>query len=375
MYGASGLAGASLCAALRGAGFAVRLVGRDRARLERAAAELGDGAPVHVARADDRGALAAAFVGAQVVVNAAGPFATLGEEVVASAIACGCHYLDLCAEQAVLRRVFERRDAEARRAEVAVVPGAAFSVALGDLLAARAAAELLEHRDDGPTVRHVAAPRLRSAEPLALSIGYLFEDLTLPPGAQASVFANLHAPLVAWRHDRWDPERPGRRQRTFNPGPFPGEPEERASYEREAFSLGAGDNLTIPRHVAAESVDTYLSVTRQPGVHRALRLTAMVASLLPPQAASVLVPFTGSTERYAATRFAVVASAELPFAARHAIALGRDLYATSTELTARLAAILARRPRGPVGVLAPAEVVRAPAFLDELARDGVLALR
>ncbi|MBK7534115.1 MAG: saccharopine dehydrogenase NADP-binding domain-containing protein [Myxococcales bacterium] len=409
VYGASGLAGASLCRALAASGMQVHLVGRDRSKLEAAAATLPPGAAyeISVAAVEDRAKLVAAFVGARVVVNAAGPFASVGDAVVTSAIAAGCHYLDLCGEQAVLRHVFERCDAAARHAEVAVVPGAGFAVAMGDLLAATAAARLLEHHDDGPTVRHIAGKRLTSAEPLAISVAYLFDDLTLSAGAQASVFANLHAPMVVWRRDRWDTERAGRRARSFNPGPPPADdaiaprraptadpapPQSRppgadahgsaispagvaASYEREAFSLGGGDNLTIPRHIAATSVDTFLSLSRRPQVHQALRLAAMAASLLPAAAASLLVPSPPDPSAYAATRFAVVAAAEHPFDVRYSVAHGRDLYATSTVITCRLALALARRPQGPCGVLAPAEIVRAPSFLAELARDRVIALR
>ncbi len=377
VYGASGMAGGAICRALARSGnpkAALRLVGRDRGRLEEVAASLPACEGVRVAGAEDRVALAAAFVGCKVVVNAVGPSAPLGDEVVQSAIACGSHYLDVCAEQAVLRRVVERCDAAARHGHVAVVPGAGFSAALGDLLAAAATAQLLGHKDDGPTVRQAPGPRLSSAEPIDVAIGYLFDDLTLSPGAQSSVFANLHAPMVAWRRDRWDAERPGRRQRTFHAGPAPGEA---LPSSRQAFSLGGGDNLTIPRHVAAHAVDTYVSVSRSPGVHRALRLAALAASWLPPQASSLLVPSRVEAQDYAATRFTVIASAQHPLEGKQAVAFGRDLYATSAELTARLALALARRQAGgaaPVGVLAPAEIVRAPAFLAELERDGVLTL-
>lgn len=369
VYGASGLAGAALCRALAApaAGavpIALRLVGRDRRRLE--ALEL-PGATIHVAAAEDGAALTAAFAGCRAVVNAAGPFARLGDPVVATAIAAGSHYLDLCAEQAVLRHVFERYDAPARHGHVAVVPGAAFS-ALGDLLAATAAARLLaegsEGRDEGPVVRQVPLRRLTSSDRLELSLGYLFDELSLSPGAQASVFANLHAPMVVWRRDRWDPERPGRRQRTFNDG----------TTSREAFSVGGADNITIPRHVAAHSVDTYLSLSRQPAFHRALRLTALAASWLPAEASALLVPSVPAATEYAATRFTVVATAEHPFDARHVLVHGRDLYATSTAITSRLALALALRPTGPTGVLAPSEIVRAPAFLAELAAASVLEL-
>jgi uncharacterized protein YbjT (DUF2867 family) len=221
VYGCTGMAGAALCHALLRADAEVRLVGRHRGRLEALAARLPRPAELAVAAIDDRAALIAAFVGCRVVVNAAGPFAALGDGVVTSAIACGSHYLDLCAEPAALRRVIETCDAAARHAQVAVVPGAAFAVAMGDLLAATAAARLLGHHDDGPTVRHTAGRRLAGAPPVSVAVGYLFDDLALPPGAQASLFANLHAPTLVWRRDRWDEERPGRRQRSFNPGPRP----------------------------------------------------------------------------------------------------------------------------------------------------------
>lgn len=399
VYGASGVAGAALGRALAAAGARVRWVGRSRARLATAMASCPTARPeeLALAEADDHAALVAAFAGAAVVVNAAGPFAAVGDGVLSAAIAAGCHYLDLCAEQAVIRRVFESFDAAARHAEVTVVPGAGLASALGDLLAATATARLLDHHDEGPTVRDAEGARLGGAQPLALSIGYLFDDLALPAGAQASVFANLGAPMVVWRRDRWDPERPGRRTRTFNPGPMPDGAElapARArgadprgadaatalaappvGVERDAFSLGGGDTITVPRHVVAASIDTYLSLSRKAPVQRALRLAALAASWLPAGASQLLVPTPIDPAALAATRFAVVATAEHPFDARHAVAHGRDLYATSTVLTSRLALALARRERGPTGVRAPAELLRAPAFLAELAADHVIALR
>ncbi len=441
VVGATGVAGRALGAALRSLAPSapLRLVGRDRAQLEALAAQLGGPVDVALAEVGDRAALQRAFAGCAVVASAAGPFAPLGDHAVHAAIASGCHYLDLCAEQAVIRRVFERCDAAARHGKVAVVPGAGFTVTAGDLLAAAAAAALLGHDDVGPTVREAPGKRLTSAQPLSVAIGYLFDELTLSPGAQSSVFANLHAPMVAWRRDRWDAERPGWRRRTFHPGamaelaplesaasgtgpmaamteadadalvgtasgtgqmpalPDPdATPREGAAagagqpagaeadpppvvptivLSREAFSLGGGDNITIPRHLAAHAVDTYVSLSRNPTFTRALRLAAFAASWLPAQAASVLVPSKTSADEYRATRFTVVAVVEHPFDRRQLVAHGKDLYATSSAITARLALALLHRPASaPVGVLAPAEIVRARPFLEELARAGLLTL-
>lgn len=397
IVGATGVAGRALAAAVRGLAplAPLRLVGRDRVALDELAAALGGGVEVALADVGDRATLERAFAGCAVVASAAGPFAPLGDHAVHAAIACGCHYLDVCAEQAVIRRVFERCDAAARRGKVAVVPGAGFTVTVGDLLAASAAAELLGHEDPGPVTREAPGPRLTSAQPLSVAIGYLFDELTLSPGAQSSVFANLHAPMVAWRRDRWDAERPGWRRKTFHPGavaelapttgttaesepaPQPVVPSIVPSIvlTREAFSLGGGDNITIPRHLAAHAVDTYVSLSRNPNVTFALRVAAFAASWLPAQASSVLVPSKTSADDYAASRFTVVGVVEHVFDRRQRVAHGQDLYATSAAITARLAlALLARGEGAPVGVLAPAEIVRAPRFLDELVAAGLLTL-
>lgn len=393
IVGATGVAGRALAAAVRGLAplAPLRLVGRDRVALDELAAALGGGVEVALADVGDRATLERAFAGCAVVASAAGPFAPLGDHAVHAAIACGCHYLDVCAEQAVIRRVFERCDAAARRGKVAVVPGAGFTVTVGDLLAASAAAELLGHEDPGPVTREAPGPRLTSAQPLSVAIGYLFDELTLSPGAQSSVFANLHAPMVAWRRDRWDAERPGWRRKTFHPGavaelapttgttaesePAPQPVVPSIVLTREAFSLGGGDNITIPRHLAAHAVDTYVSLSRNPNVTFALRVAAFAASWLPAQASSVLVPSKTSADDYAASRFTVVGVVEHVFDRRQRVAHGQDLYATSAAITARLAlALLARGEGAPVGVLAPAEIVRAPRFLDELVAAGLLTL-
>jgi len=175
VYGASGFTGRLVAAELRRLGLPVRLSGRDRARLQAVAKEIG-GAEVAAAPVHDAGALAAAARGATVVVSCAGPFLRVGEPVVRAAIDAGAHYLDTTGEQAFLRDVLERFDSAARRAGVAVVPSCGFEIALGDYLAARAAARVPGRPASGG-----------DPDPLdELVVAYAVEHFRPTPGTRAS---------------------------------------------------------------------------------------------------------------------------------------------------------------------------------------------
>ena len=102
--------------------------GRSRERLA------GLGVPVRVATAADPAALAAAFEGACVVVNAAGPFHLTAAPVLAACIKAGAHSVDVGGEGPVFEALM-RYDEPARRAGVMVMPGAGYVMAASDALA------------------------------------------------------------------------------------------------------------------------------------------------------------------------------------------------------------------------------------------------
>jgi short subunit dehydrogenase-like uncharacterized protein len=99
-------------------------------------------ASFRVAALEDEDALRSAFAGSAVVVNVGGPFQTTWEPVVAAALDVGAHYVDFAAEQAPLAAIFERADASAKDAGVAVAPAMGFFGAFGDVLAALVARDL-----------------------------------------------------------------------------------------------------------------------------------------------------------------------------------------------------------------------------------------
>src|SRR4051794_17073527 len=148
VYGATGLVGGRVCAALDEAGVPFIAAGRRRSALDKLA-HLVEPAEVRVAEVDHHDDLVRAFAGAQVVVNCAGPLAELGEPVLLAAFDAGAHYVDVGGDQTFLHGLYERHDSTARKSGRVVVPGCGINCALGDWAAAWAAAHVCEVTDPG----------------------------------------------------------------------------------------------------------------------------------------------------------------------------------------------------------------------------------
>jgi short subunit dehydrogenase-like uncharacterized protein len=116
VYGASGYTGREIALELDRRGAHPVLVGRSADRLREVARGLSE-SDFRVAPLEDGEALRSAFAGMAVVVNAAGPFQTTCEPIVAAALEVGAHYVDfVAAGQPPLVALFERWDAPAKAA-------------------------------------------------------------------------------------------------------------------------------------------------------------------------------------------------------------------------------------------------------------------
>jgi len=148
LFGATGFTGGLTAEALArragegpGGGRPLRfaLAGRSREKLEavrKRLEALGPGARdvgILEARADDPASLERMAAQARVVATTVGPYAELGEPVVAACVARGCHYVDITGEPAFVDRVIERYDAPARNAGLRVVPCCGFDSIPPDL--------------------------------------------------------------------------------------------------------------------------------------------------------------------------------------------------------------------------------------------------
>ena len=366
VFGAAGVVGRRVCAELAATATPFEIAGRRADELDAIARELPV-AHAHVADTRDPATLAAAFAGARVVVNAAGPLHASAEPVLEAALTAGAHYLDVGGEQAALVELHERHESTARRAGLVAMPGAGVDCLLGDLAAAWAAHHLCGIADQGPVVRTEPAPRLAEDRPLdEIAISYVFDELTLSAGSQRALFASVGKRPLVWRRDRWEPGRAGDHRRV-NAGPALGG-------DRTAVAYAAGDVITVPRHVAVNLVTTYASTTRRAGASTALRLLARAAPLLPRSASGLLAPYAPPDADYSRTRFAVVAQVRRGFAAAQIVVRGRDLYRTTAAIAAWAARQLVTRTSGATGMRAPGELFRAEPALRELATIAGLTI-
>jgi len=131
VYGASGHTGRFVVDELLRRGLAPVLAGRSADRLAGAG-------PRDLERRtfglDDPGRLRDSLEDVAAVVNCAGPFLDTALPLARAAVDAGAHYLDVTAEQHVVRDLYAELDGPARAAGVAVVPAMAFYGGLADLL-------------------------------------------------------------------------------------------------------------------------------------------------------------------------------------------------------------------------------------------------
>jgi short subunit dehydrogenase-like uncharacterized protein len=348
VYGATGFTGRLVCASLRRRGVAFGIAGRDRAKLDALASELGGDIDTREAPLFDPELLYAALSDAGVIVSCAGPFSKLGEPVLRAALHAGAHYLDTTGEQAFMRDIYQRYEAAARRAGVCFVNACAFEVALGDWAAALAGEAMGA-----------------ASEPVdEVTVAYALEGFHRSRGTQLSALEQLAAPGVVWERDRWDPMPPAAEKRTFGfPAPFGA---------RTAISFPSGEVITVPRHVPAHRVQTYLSLppgplgavaSRAGGFFGAVARSPLMGIARRRVAGAPEGPTPGQRE---VNDFAVAATATRGFESAHVCITGTDVYGTTGEIVALgVARLLDGGPRC-AGVCAPAEAFDARESLAQL---------
>jgi len=317
VYGAGGHTGRFVLAELRRRGIPALAVGR-------AAAALPAGVPVRVAAVDDAPALDAAFAGCAVVINCAGPFLDTVGPVIAAALRVGASYLDVTAEQASALDVFERFDAPARAAGVAVIPAAGFYGGLADLLAT---ALLGTHAEEVDLTVAVALDRWwptagtrktgeRNTVPRLVMEGGRLVPLPLPAAESTRRFGAPHG-------------------------------------EQATIALPFSEVITISRHLRVRRLHAELTRSSLDEIRD--------ASTPPPSATDAL--------GRSAQRFEMVVEARRGDTLRTAVARGQDIYAVSAPLVVEAAARLLRPGSVRAGALAPGQAFDARDFLRAMAPE------
>ena len=233
VYGATGYTGRLVAAELRRRGAEMVLAGRNRAKLEILAEDLGGQIAIRDASLDDPTALRELLEPCAAVIACAGPFLKHGEPVLAAAIEARTHYLDTTGEQPFMRKVFEAYGRKAGRAGVALVTAMGFDYAPGDMIAALTA-EGMEPLDE-------------------IVLAYAVQGFGVTRGTALSALGMMAGGDAEWRDGElasaprgvgggsWDFPDPIGRQRMLR--------------------YAAGEHITVPRHVRTARVRTLLTAS------------------------------------------------------------------------------------------------------------------
>ena len=319
----------------------VVLTGRDPSRLDRLAAEAAiPGAETALVDVRDPASLARTIRAGDVVISCAGPFAELGEPVVARCVEAGASYVDTTGEQPWMREMRERYHEPARAAGVAIVNGMAFEWALGDCAAA-----LLARRG-----------RIR-----ALDVIYAWGGTASSRGTRRTSLRIIGARAWELEAGRWRRRPAASARRTFI---FAG------GRARWAVAFGAGEVVTVPRWSDAATVRGWLVMGRRNALAARALSPALpwVVPLLRPVLERIATRAEDPTDSdRAESVFTIRLEAELEDGSRVASEVaGADPYG----LTATIAVAGAERALGPdraSGVIAPSQLVDPGRLLDDLA--------
>lgn len=133
LYGANGYVGEAAARLAVQQGLKPILAGRDAAKIEPLAGELG--LEFRACALEDAAALDRALRGVPLVLHLAGPYKFTAKPMVDACLRAGVHYLDITGEMPVFEAL-AARDAEAKARKVMLLPAVGFDVVPTDCLAA-----------------------------------------------------------------------------------------------------------------------------------------------------------------------------------------------------------------------------------------------
>jgi short subunit dehydrogenase-like uncharacterized protein len=340
LYGATGFTGHLAAHAMERAGVSMVLAGRNRESLERMAREFENEHPIAVARHDDAEAVGELASMGRVLASTAGPFAEVGELIVAAAVSRGSHYLDSTGETEFMAQTYRRHHAAAREQGVVVMNSCAFEYVFGDC-----AVELALD----------AFPRARS-----LRVSYWVPDKAVTRGTALSALGILFS-------RRGMKTRPVGQRIDF-PEPIGGS---------WAVTYAGGEAEFLPRRRPEVKISTLMNMpelaARSTGL---LPVLAGMANLAPVQAgirrAVQRLPDGPNEARRARQEWMILVEVDPEEAGRRRLVItGADPYGLTGEVLARTAARLVAGKHRATGVLSPAQAFDPEETLDSMAELGV----
>ena len=352
VYGATGYTGRLVAAELQRRGAEFVLAGRNEAKLEIVAEDVGS-APIRAVPLDDADGLRELFEPCSVVIACAGPFQQHGEPVLAAALDAGTHYLDTTGEQTFMRKVFEAYGAKAADAGVVAVTAMGFDYVPGDMIAA------LVSDGMGPLDE--------------IALAYWTRGFGPTRGTALSALGMLRGGDFEWRDGELQPASQSVGRGSWD---FP-EPVGRQRMVR----YPAGEHVTVPRHVDTQSVRTMLTASSVMPIPRlgftapftmpAVQLMVKTPVRRALEAAISRLPEGPDSEQRRASRLMVVCEAVEGSRRRRGVVTGQDAYGLTARTTVEAALRCAAPGYDRTAALAPSEAFAPSEFLDALAGAGL----
>lgn len=344
LYGATGYTGRLTAAALQERGLSFAIAGRDRAKLEKLAAETG-GPQIHVIPSGNRAALVQALEGSKVLVTCVGPFVDHGEMALQAAIEAKVHYVDSTGEGTFVAKVIAE-DAAALNAGVALAPAMGFDEVPGSVATALAAEGLSAPQIDVT----YALPRTASTGTIVSALGIITE-----PGEW--IEDGTSRPMKAGDRERWSPMPPPL-------GP------------RRAISFPLALARLAPLDTKLRSLRTY--VTSGTAERLGMRFGAPVLGAVMKTPAKSLVnavvrrlPEGPDSDQRESGRWTILAEARADDGWRNVVLTGTDVYGLTARTLSFAAQTMAEDDYDGKGVVSPVGAVPVEAWVRELGEEGV----
>ena len=344
LYGATGYTGRLTAAALRNRGASFALAGRDRAKLEKLAAEVGD-PDIHVIPSGDRAGLVRALKGYKVLVTCVGPFVEHGDLALQAALEAKVHYIDSTGEGTFVAAVIAE-DARALEAGIALAPALGFDEVPGSVATALAAEGLTSAEIDVT----YALPRTASTGTIVSALGIL-----TAPGEW--VEDGTSRPIRAGHEERWAPMPPPL-------GP------------RRAMSFPLALARLAPLDLKLRSLRTY--VTSGNAERLGMRFGAPVLGAVMKTPARSLInsvvrrlPEGPDATQRENGLWTILAEARGEAAWRNVVLTGSDAYGLTARTLSFAAVTMAADGYDVRGVVSPVGAVPVQAWVRELGEEGV----
>lgn len=343
LFGATGYTGRKTARALARRKVTTVLAGRDAAKLEALAAEVG-AQDIAVVSAGETQALARAASRARALITCVGPFIELGQSAIDAALSAGVHYIDSTGESAFVARLIARAD-EVCAAGVAALPAFGFDEVPADVVASLAC-EGLERPALALTY---ALPRTASRGTVRSALGIL---------TQAAPFIDDGAVHPV-----------GMAERTrFSPLPEP-------LGLRRAVSAPLAECHLAPLHLEVSALGTYVTIGTAEYLAARLGLPAIKAlgsgrlrGLI--DLGTAWLPEGPDDEQLKRARFTVMAEAADRSQRRFVWITGNDVYGLTAELLALGGQLAAAGQLQGTGVLAPVQAAGLQTLMGALKEQG-----